>query len=286
MKSLSLVLALLTAFFLGSCAFDPNTLSSDKDLQAAIDDSDALKETDIKDATSTTVSGAPSPTYTGWARSSWEIASTTKDVVSSDPGSGLATIKITRNITGSLKIATNWTNFTTGTLLGTKSFSMTKTRYATFEKSRGKWSLTQASYAVASSASPTLNITKVVIYASSNSTTPIQTITADTMTNLNKLSTMLTLPNFTTLRAEVTVSANSGVTPLVYLHHAERRTIMYDDGTTGDTTSGDKVYSTYFYVGGATFKHIHFDAIDQATINNPSDTSYNSVVWNVIFKKE
>ncbi|MBL8992727.1 MAG: hypothetical protein JNM63_05260, partial [Spirochaetia bacterium] len=143
MKSLSLILALLTAFFLGSCAFDPNTLSSDATLQAAIDDSDALKETDIKDATSTTVSGAPSPNYTGWARSAWDIASTTKDVVSSDPGTGLATIKITRNITGTLKIATNWTNFVSGTLLGTKTFSMTKTRYATFEKKQNKWSLTK-----------------------------------------------------------------------------------------------------------------------------------------------
>ncbi|MBL8993647.1 MAG: hypothetical protein JNM63_09920, partial [Spirochaetia bacterium] len=148
------------------------------------------------------------------------------------------------------------------------------------------WSLTKASYAIASSTSPTVNITKVVIYNGSNSSTVVQTITADMMTNLNTLSSMLTLPNFTTLRAEVTVSANSGVTPLVYLHHAERRNIMYDDATTGDTTSGDKVYTTYFYVGGATFKHIHFDVIDQATINNPTDSSYNSVVWNVIFKKE
>ncbi len=287
MRSWITFLVLGTGIFLtGSCAFDPNTLSTDASLQEAIDDSAALKETDIKDDSSTTVSGAPSPSFTGWARTGWDIASTTKEVLSSEPAQGLATIKITRSITGTLKIASNWTQFTSTTLIGTKSFSMTKTRYATFEKKQNKWRLTSASYAVASSASPTVNITKVVIYNGSNSTTPVQTITADMMTNLNTLSSMLTLPNLQVLKAEVTVKADTGVTPLVYIHHAGRRGIMYDDATTGDATSGDKVYTAFFYVGAAEFKHLHFDVIDQATLNNPTDTAYNSVVWNVLFKAQ
>lgn len=285
-KSIFAAVAVAATAMLGSCAFDPNTLSTDPELQSLIDNSAALQETDIADSTTTSVNGAPSPTYTGWARTSWSIDTNTLTVVNHDAGAGTATIKITRTIKGVLKVSSNWSQFQAGGTLATKPFTMEKIRFANFEKKAGKWRLTGLSFATATSPSATVGITSVSVFNSTNGTTPLVTVDATKMTNIFTLDTLPALASSQLVKVTATVTANSGVTPLVYLHHGEKRILMHDDGVNGgDSVSGDKTYSCYAYAGSAAFKHFHIDTIDQATIDLTGNTNnYSSAIWNGVFK--
>ncbi len=283
----SVIAALLisAAFFVSSCAFDKNTLNSDEELFAVIKADTANNEDDIQDSTST-VASAPSPNHTGWARTAWDVASTTRENTDADAGAGIATMKVTKSITGTLKLATNWSAFQAGTLVGTKSFAMDKVRYFTAEKKLRVWRVTKVSYAIAASANPTVGIEKVTIYSSSNGTTVLQTIDSATMSKLFDRESLLDLPRNSYLRVEVKVTRTStSVTPLAYIHHHGRRMVLYDDGTNGDTTSGDLTYSGVFYAGDRAIKHVHADVIDKAALDDTASTNnYSSVIWSAVFK--
>ncbi|MBN8216257.1 MAG: hypothetical protein J0L75_06420 [Spirochaetes bacterium] len=286
-RPMTALAALLTLFglTLAGCAFDPNTLPNDADLALALDASAVNQEADIVNDSATTVLGAPGPAYTGWARTEWSVATNRREVLDSDRAAGTATVRHTRSIAGTLKVASNWAAFVGGTNLGTKAFTMEKTRLLTAEKTGRTWKVTGASYAVATSPDPGLNLVEVKIYDASSGGNLVQTIDASAMTNVMKLGELRTLPNAATVRVEAKVSRALATTvPLVYLHHAGRRAILYDDGASGDSVAGDLVYTGVFLVGRAEYKQVHVDVIDQVSINDPSAANYRSVVWNLVFK--
>jgi hypothetical protein len=289
MKRPARALAGITAVLglaLSSCAFDPNTLGNDAELALALDADAANQEADIVNDSTTTVLGAPGPSYTGWARTEWRVATNRREVLSSEPASGLATVRHTRSIAGVLKIASNWSAFVGGSNLATKTFAMDKVRYLSAEKSGRTWKVTGLSYAVASSANAGVGISEVKVYDAASGGNLVQTIDAAAMATVMKKGEIKTLPDATTVRVEVKVTrASSSTVPLVYLHHAGRRAILFDDGTNGDSVAGDLTYVGTFWVGRSEYKQAHIDVIDQATINDLAATNnYSSVVWNLVFK--
>lgn len=288
MKRFLSLTGVATALFFTSCAFDPNTLGTDPELQAIIDNSTALAEDDMQESSATTVAGAPSPVNTGWARTSWSISSFTNVVLSSEAGSGAAVLRIDRTITGNLRIASNWNTFLSSGILANKPFTMSKSRQASFEKKAGKWKLTGLSFATAASPSSTVGLGSVSIYGSSNAATALVTVTGTTMTNLYHVDNLPSIASSQWVKVTATVTATSGVTPLVYLHHGNTRRIMHDDGVSGgDSVSGDLIYTGYTYVGTATMKHFHVDVLDAATLNNTSVTNnYSSTVWHFVLKAQ
>ena len=124
------------------------------------------------------------------------------------------------------------------------------------------------------------------VFSSTNGTTPLVTVSASDMTNLYDTNTIQGLADRQWIRVEVTATADSGVTPLVYLHQGLWRVIMHDDGVHGGATvAGDKVYSAYLRIGAAAFKHVHLDALDAATLNNLTNVAnYSSVIWSPVFR--
>jgi hypothetical protein len=101
------------------------------------------------------------------------------------------------------------------------------------------------------------------------------------------------LPTFTTgeeirIEADVLSTAENGWDPsqFVFLHRpgphiTGRRTrdIMYDDGTNGDHTAGDGIYTRTYTIGPCKGRHFAaVDAIDAATFME-MEAPYNSGAW-------
>jgi len=98
-----------------------------------------------------------------------------------------------------------------------------------------------------------------------------------------------------TVKVEAAVTnTDTGYTPptFVFLHapvdehafprpHDWIRILMYDDGTHGDVTAGDGVYTTDWTVASFQRHHIAVDVLNSRCLQNETNDDYNSTTWAV-----
>jgi len=199
---------------------------------------------------------------------------------------GVADVKVSHDIAGTFFIADEVDDVL---VLWGKPFEDLVTRYAQFIKKPWGWVLTAISpveFALSERDRQSVFIDSLRAYADSQliweATAPstLYTVTAG-------------LPIFSSgdeVRVEATVlnTSGSGWEPslFVFLHRpgpgiAGRRTrdIMFDDGTNGDLTPGDGIYTRLYSIGPCRGRHFAaVDVIDAATFME-LETSYNSGAW-------
>jgi len=101
------------------------------------------------------------------------------------------------------------------------------------------------------------------------------------------------LPNFlpqtvVLVEAKITNSSTSGYEPqsYVFFHHrgglhVRARDIMFDDGSNGDETASDNIFSITYTIGHHPGRHFAVvDVIDSATFID-EDAAYNSTAWGI-----
>ena len=217
-----------------------------------------------------------------WWRGQIQCLGRTVDIHVED---GTATVDVVHDIAGTLFMADRVGQ---ALVLRTKPFEDTVTRHALFTKTLLGWRLTAISpveFAAADAASQTVHV--VLLRASVGDTVVWE---ADDPAVLHSVPEGM--PTFTpgdVVRVEAAVTNEpSGWTPseFVFLHRpghmlAGRRTrdAMFDDGTNGDVTAGDGVYTRIYIIGPHPGRHFAaVDAIDSATFME-EEAPYNSGAW-------
>ena len=233
----------------------------------------------------------PAPTNKGWFRRlDWTTFKRTIKIVSLDIENGLADIEVSLEISGILRIAKTWLHALGGTYITNKPFIHYMRRRARFERiAPGEWRLQAITPLYVSyrplDQIPEISIKSVKVYDMDNNGQLILSVTNyDTMYDRNTIPTLKPSQN---IKVELEITSPAGVTNVCYLHHhIIFRDIMYDDGSTsGDTVSGDNVYTRTYTVGTTTgIYHAWFDVIKKETIDG--NEIYSSVIWGIPYKVE
>ena len=188
---------------------------------------------------------------------------------------------------------------------GKKPLKDQKTRYALFKKiwfhpdstsddSLFGWRLVAVSPAEFSMIDPARQTVAIHSVTFTGASTHITITDPAQLLSLGRTPALLPLfQQGETIKVEAAVTnTDHGYAPptFVYLHapvaeHSMplardwQRIFMYDDGTHGDVTAGDGVYSTDWTVRGFRRHHIAVDVLNSRCLQNETNDDYNSTTW-------
>lgn len=247
------------------------------------DDSKQGESGDTSSRSDYSVRGPESVNKQNWYRKlEWPDTARNVELVSLDTEKGLAEVRVEYSLPGRLRIASSWWNLWQGTYLGEKSFTHYNYRGAKFFRREGSWYLSEVtplkSSPYAAGTTPALNIIQVSVY---NNTSGSLLFRFSDPSAYYTRESLPRLASGSTVRVEVETSSMAGSTNICYIHHWLYRDLANDDGTGGDTTAGDKIYTRIYTIGYNTGVHnVFFDVVDKRTLDLPSVlTNYRSMVW-------
>ncbi|MBN8217626.1 MAG: hypothetical protein J0L75_13365 [Spirochaetes bacterium] len=219
------------------------------------------------------------PNNSLWARTTWSSTGIVKETLASNLFLGTITLRIREAICGTFVTGADLDSVWGFSNSTSRAFQTTRTRFASFLRMDGAWYLDRvAPLAIAAPNGASVSISAVRLYPASNLTVPMLTLSNDSLSNLMATNSLPRVDNFQWIRVEVDAT---GAAANVFAHHNGTRSPLFDDGSNGDRVAGDHTYSTSIYIGGATWKHLQFDAIDRTSITDPA-TPVVATVWDVL----
>jgi len=301
MKLNMYAIVLTALFFIYSCSGTINPLSDDArtkqaeaEIKAAIAHSPFFSDKGQEDSSDTDAGSSiipPIPGYInfkfqGWYRNfDWESIERTITIDNIDFENNTAEVKINSSIKGHLKVANNWFQVLIGNITAEKAFTHYIQKKAVFEKTEEGWKVQKIAAVYSSSytvdQNPAINIKNVKVQNTDTGAILINITDTDTLYNRDSLPHLA--PN-DPITVTVTVEGNTTAnTNYCYLHHhLFFRDPMYDDGTSGDTTPNDNIYTRQYQVGNNKGIYIaFFDILSQATLSITNNNTYQSVIWGI-----
>ena len=263
-------------FLLASCTFDPTMVATDDGLETKINTEVTLGETEMVDSPLTTFPNGID--NHNWARTSWILTSTAKETLTSNLFTGDLSLKISRKLCGDFVTADDLNALWAFSNSTSRRFQVIRTRYASFSRRDGAWYLNQVSpLSIAATEGATVGLTAVRIYPASNLSVALVSLSNANASNLMMTNQLPRIANFQWVRVEADAW---GAFPIVFAHHNNTRYPLFDDGSSGDRSAGDKTFTASVYIGGATYKHIQFDVLDRPCITN-ARAPISSTTWDV-----
>lgn len=261
------------------------------EIQASVDDSqykslfesEAATEEDVEDGLQKATEAASTTVPVRWHREKTAVTRT----VDVHLEAGRANAAMTLNYTGNFVLDLNG-----DTLFGVKPITAIGRRYADFAvnnsedlaiRRRSLVAISPAEFSLGDSTQQTIQIREVKAVVGGAVRMQITDPSV-------KLAFPSGLPTFATgevmlLTATVENKNADGTNrpSRVYIHWGKKRALMYDDGTHGDVTAGDNIFSKEITVDGNNVGHHHseIDAIDGAVFADETTPNYNSEIWGV-----